>query len=394
MKKIDQIVNLIKKNFLVGEGNNLIDKEQVLNEYPELKSVITELNDRGKLMSEYETYKKLRKDRANRQQHMLDNILYSVRSADHSRLHRRRVIFLKVAAFAASICICFGLLYWKFAYQGVPVESEHAISEFSGIKPGNNNASLLIQGMDEPIDLKSDQAGIAIGDHIQYRNGTKVDKANEIVLSNPMMTLSTPRGGEYQIILSDGTQVTLNADSKLTYPRTFNGDQRIVELQGEAYFEVAKEKETSFIVKTKNEAVRVLGTHFNVNAYPEDTYSYVSLIEGRVEVSTAMSSNVLSPGQQAVTTDNNMTVQQINIDEAIAWKNGEFMFNNENLESVMHKLSRWYDIEAIVSPDLKHMSIWGSVSRYDSFDKVLEVIKLLNKTIKFRKEGRRVYIMK
>jgi len=394
MKKIDQIVNLIRKNLLMGDGRQLINKKQVLDENPELKTIVEELNDRQALLDEYATYRRIRKDN-DRQQRMLGNIFASVRhSTDVQQGRQRRAAQLKILGVAASICICLGIFFWQLTDQSDPRNREYAISEFSEIKPGSNSARLTIQGIDESIDLKSSQVGILMGEQIQYADGDQIVEAGETSIANPIMELTTPKGGEYRITLSDGTQVTLNADSRLTYPRTFQGGQRIVELVGEAYFEVAKVKGTSFVVKTAKEDIQVLGTHFNVNAYDDEAISYVSLIEGRVKVSNPIVSKILIPGQQTVGVNGQLTVQKMNVEEVLAWKNGEFMFNNENLEKVMLKLSRWYNIETVVSPDLKDLSIWGSVSRYDSFDKVLEIIKMTNDTIKFRKEGRRVYIMK
>lgn len=395
MNKIDQIVNLIRKNLVMDKGNNLINQQQILDEDAALESLISDLDDRKKLLEEYAVYKKIRTKKGSKQQIMLQKIMLKVRHLeDAQKLRKRKIVRLRMIGVAASVCICLGILFWQVGVHQKSVDGTGKISEFSVLKPGKNTATLRIQGLDESIDLNSDQDGIVVGDQIRYKDGSEIAAINTKIAENPRMELVTPKGGEYQITLSDGTRITLNAASRLTYPRTFGSDQRIVELVGEAYFEVAKDENKPFIVKTATEDITVLGTHFNVNAYQDETRSFVSLIEGRVQVSSPETSKILVPGQQSVTSEGTMIVQKINVEEVLAWKNGEFMFNNESLEDVMHKLSRWYNIEVIVSPELKHLAIWGSVSRYDSFDKVLEIIEMTNESIKFRKEGRRVYIMK
>lgn len=395
MNKIDQIVNLIRKNLVMDKGNNLINQQQILDEDAALESLISDLDDRKKLLEEYAVYKKIRTKKGSKQQIMLQKIMLKVRHLeDAQKLRKRKIVRLRMIGVAASVCICLGILFWQVGVHQKSLDGTGKISEFSVLKPGKNTATLRIQGLDESIDLNSDQDGIVVGDQIRYKDGSEIAAINTKIAENPRMELVTPKGGEYQITLSDGTRITLNAASRLTYPRTFGSDQRIVELVGEAYFEVAKDENKPFIVKTATEDITVLGTHFNVNAYQDETRSFVSLIEGRVQVSSPETSKILVPGQQSVTSEGTMIVQKINVEEVLAWKNGEFMFNNESLEDVMHKLSRWYNIEVIVSPELKHLAIWGSVSRYDSFDKVLEIIEMTNESIKFRKEGRRVYIMK
>src|SRR5690606_5081707 len=143
------------------------------------------------------------------------------------------------------------------------------------------------------------------------------------------------------------------------------------------------------------ERVEVLGTHFNINTYSDDVVSSVALLEGKVRVSLAnRQSQVLNPGQQAINSHDQLKVQSVNLDECVAWKNGEFMFNNESLSSVKRKVCRWYDIDVELAKEVKDTSRWGSVSRYDSFNEVLQVIKMIDDNIQFKIEGRRVRIMR
>jgi ferric-dicitrate binding protein FerR (iron transport regulator) len=168
-----------------------------------------------------------------------------------------------------------------------------------------------------------------------------------------------------------------------------------VELEGEAYFEVASNKAQPFIVITPMEQVEVVGTHFNVHAYTEETLSKVALLEGKVKVSVSDSQTmVLQPGQQTVVQGNEIRVLHINPEESIAWKNGEFMFNNENLGTALKQIARWYDIHIQVDPTLENLTFWGSVSKFDNFDKVLKIIKMADDDIKINIEGRRVKVMR
>src|SRR5690606_11027807 len=218
---------------------------------------------------------------------------------------------------------------------------------------------------------------------------------DEDIDAQTMLTLSTPRGGQYQITLPDGTKVWLNAESKLHYPYRFTEDARHVELEGEAYFEVAHREDIPFTVTTSKEKVEVLGTHFNINSYQTDIYSTLALLEGKVRVSLEdNATTVLRPGQQSLVTNGKMEVQTIHVEESIAWKDGEFMFNNETLANAMKKLARWYDLEIEISPEFQNVEIWGSVSRYDNFNKVLKLIKMTDDRIRFQVEGRRVRLVR
>lgn len=149
------------------------------------------------------------------------------------------------------------------------------------------------------------------------------------------------------------------------------------------------------MVQTDKEKVEVLGTHFNVNSYTEEKESKVSLIEGRVKVSVdGMRETLLDPGHQSVVSGQRIRVQEFNVEESMAWKNGEFMFNNENLGTALRQVERWYDVDIQVDPQLAQINLWGTVSRMETFDKVLKVIKMTDDNIKIKLDGRRVRLMK
>jgi len=215
-------------------------------------------------------------------------------------------------------------------------------------------------------------------------------------------TITTPRGGQYQVRLSDGTKVWLNAASRLKFPTAFNGKQRVVELTGEAYFEVAKET-VPFIVHVppadRGTAavpldITVLGTHFNVNAYQDEPVAKATLLEGSIRISKGAGSNLLQPGQQAVA-DNGSTLIQLNndadLDEAVAWKNGMFIFNSLSLEAIMRQMERWYDVEVRYEGNIKKTSFNGQISRYSNAAKMLDMLQTTGE-IHFTIENRTITV--
>ena len=178
--------------------------------------------------------------------------------------------------------------------------------------------------------------------------------------------------------MPDGSRVWLNADSKLTFSTNIiaNGTLR-VNLEGEAYFEVAKDKQHPF-VQSKGQEIEVLGTHFNVTAYPDDLYTNTTLLEGKVEVSTPQGNQtILSPGQQAINQNGSLRTQRVNAQEAVAWKNGEFIFNDEPLESIMLKIAIWYNVEnEFRDSNLKKKTFGGSISKFKDVSDVLRMLAL------------------
>jgi hypothetical protein len=389
MKEINRIVNLLRKHLLFGESKKLIDTDAVLKDNPRLGPIVDELEDREKFKKASSEYSRIANDVDGSRQRMLDSIFYQIRKEDFKHQRKKQMRWMMAAA---SLIIVLSVGFWTWNNFDNQHNTASVTDQFIDILPGNNKAVLRILGANSHIDLNNNSGGIVVGKTLQYVDGKEVipEQTND----NFLMELITPKGGEYKITLSDGTKVHLNAESKLSYPKTFDSAQRIVTLEGEGYFEVAKQQGRAFIVHTAQEDVKVLGTHFNINAYKNEETSSVSLIEGKVQVGSDQELRLLAPGQQAVNNRGRLSVQPINEEEILAWTNGEFMFNNENLESVMRKISRWYDIDIIVSPPLKDITIWGSVSRYGSFEEILEVIKLTNKDIRFKREGRRVYVIK
>lgn len=188
--------------------------------------------------------------------------------------------------------------------------------------------------------------------------------------------LSVPIAAEYRLKLSDGTVVYMNADSRLKYPEIFVGGDRTVYLEGEAYFEVAKDSKRPFKVVVKNVSVNVLGTHFNVNAYPENKHVVTTLAEGKVRVDNGVVQKILKPGNQAIASDSNMEVKDVDVREYTSWKNGLFMFHGMTLENVMMQVYRWYGIKPVfVHEELRTVTFTGIINKNVSVEKLFEVIE-------------------
>ncbi|MCD0490489.1 FecR domain-containing protein [Pedobacter sp. MC2016-14] len=277
------------------------------------------------------------------------------------------------------------------------------------IGPGSNRAVLtLANGKKILLDQAANgeiakQPGISItktanGQIIYTILGNEDQRANP-ALSN---TISTPKSGQYQVLLPDGTRVWLNSVSSLRYPTAFTGGERVVELQGEAYFEVAKDKTMPFKVKTALETIEVLGTHFNINAYEDEPTIKTTLLEGAVRV-TVKSVNsakfsgsqdlTLEPGQQAVLRRANMETAlntKVNVDKVVAWKNGVFSFENDDLRSVMRQIERWYDVKIVYEGPSPEDKFFGEISRNSNLSEVFKILELNN--VEFNVSGKTVRV--
>lgn len=279
-------------------------------------------------------------------------------------------------------------------------ENQHATK--ADVAPGGNKATLTLED-GQVIDLSANKEGIiSDSDEIRYTDGSllKNDEARKATakttaIEERVLVLNTPNGGQYQIVLSDGTKVWLNAASTLKYPAKFVKDQRIVELEGEAYFEVAENKTKPFIVKTKEQAITVLGTQFNVYAYEDERTTKTTLLEGSVEVAMPNQNKlILTPGEQStiVNGESKIDVSRVSLDGVTAWKNGKFVFESESLPSIMRKLARWYDVEVVYEGDFSNMTFTGSISRYDNISEILDKITY-TETVSFEIKERRVRVM-
>ena len=207
-------------------------------------------------------------------------------------------------------------------------------------------------------------------------------------------TVETPRGGQYQVTLADGSKVWLNAASSLKYPPVFNGASRQVELTGEAYFEIAKDKAHPFKVKTASQTVEVLGTSFDINNYPDEKNIATTLIEGSVKVTGEARQVIIRPGEQAINNGEQIQVAQANIDNVTDWRNGDFYLNRVNFRVAMRKIARWYDIEVIYDASVPdNIESGGWISRNNPLSAVLKAMERTGQ-VHFKVEGKKVYVSK
>lgn len=304
-------------------------------------------------------------------------LLAKVRAAPHVATHPpdrpiRRLVWWKLPA-AAAIVLMF-LLVGNYLWRNGGRPDATAPITAEQIVAGGDRATLTLAD-GRTIDLNAAQRGIAVGDGIRYLDGTEVitlDADGERPATNAqLLTLSTAKGGQYQLALPDGTKVWLNAASSLVYPDAFGKDVREVTLQGEAYFEVAKERDRPFIVNTARQRVAVLGTSFNINAYGNENFTKTTLLSGSVRVNATADGvaqgegRILAPNQQSVIghQGNDIAVNPIDPFTALAWKDGLFNFHGLNIDEAMKQIERWYDISVRYNGAKPEGYLGGKMSR-------------------------------
>jgi len=253
-----------------------------------------------------------------------------------------------------------------------------------------------IKVSDSSKGVLSKQDGIQIGraadGSIYYEVKSEELTRNEQVVYN---SFSTPKGSTFQLLLPDGTKVWLNAETTLRFPVAFASVKRVVELDGEAYFEVAHNSSKPFEVLANGSLIKVLGTHFNVSAYRTDRQMATTLVEGSVNVSKNGNALILKPGQQALIDSKTNTISKLEVDvnSILAWKNGYFRFENETIENIISVISRWYDIEEVEYKGSFSDRFTGTFQRSKKLSQLLNHFEKLS-PMHFKIEGRRVVIMK
>ncbi len=313
-------------------------------------------------------------------------------------INKRSVNFKIWIRVAAVIILFIGAAsaYWVLNKNDGKQKAIAQNKKLDAILPGGNRA-VLTTSDGSTILLDSIQNGT-----IANKGAAKISKQGGMLIynlssSNPdaaviYNTLSTPKGGQYQVILSDGSKVWLNAASSLRFPSAFHGRERVVELTGEAYFEVAKNKEKSFQVRAADMKVNVLGTHFNINAYPDESGIRTSLLEGSVRITTGNSGGILKPGQQAVLNnkESGIVIANANLDEVMAWKNGLFQFDGADITSIMREIGRWYNVEIVYEGKVSTRHFEGKISRSARLSDVLQILELSN--VKFKMVGNNIIV--
>jgi transmembrane sensor len=289
--------------------------------------------------------------------------------------------------FAAAVLLIIGSALFFYVKQSQQVASANVAQKYESenVLPGGNKATLTLANgntivLDDMADGKLAKIGNTnvtktSGGEIKYTlNGS----ARDVVFN----TLTTPEGGEFKLALPDGTRVWLNAGSSITYPSAFTGKKRSVSITGEAYFEVAKDAKMPFYVKTGKQEIIVLGTHFNVKAYSDENDITTTLLEGSVKVnpviaqgSETVKSEVLKPGEQAVLKNSEIKVNTVDTDQATAWKNGYFHFEETDITEVMRQLARWYNVEVLYEGKIDKEKFFGKIKRTYSLNEVLSVLQ-------------------
>lgn len=295
-------------------------------------------------------------------------------------LHTRGTRQLKIyVGLAASLLIFLGVAWFlNSATQYKQIVADHVYRYNNDVLPGGRKATLtLSNGKTVALSDKQTIVQETHGEQLQIVDGQLHYKPNngQTELANLKNTLKVPESGFYQMVLPDGTKVWINAASELSYPLAFGKKNREVELRGEAYFEVAHEKNRPFIVSTTHGAVKVLGTAFNLTAY-SNAASNVTLVNGSIQLTNKnQTSRQIIPGQKVEFDGSNMRVSQANIEKETAWQHGYFYFEHDRIQDIMEQLARWYDIKVIYQGPITEKTFGGSMSRSVSLAEALELIK-------------------
>lgn len=294
-----------------------------------------------------------------------------------TRIRRQRQLRRRIAwsGVAAGIACVVGFVFFLEPEQQAELPLAEVRNEV--VMPGSTKATLRLAG-GETVDIRGDSMQIAgKGEsHIHYAGGkltyAKKEKAAKLVYNE----LEVPVAGECSLVLDDGTQVWVNADSRLRYPVQFVGEERKVFLEGEAYFVVAKESKP-FVVSTSRGDIRVLGTTFNVKSYDEEVAMQATLVEGKVLVAQGQKEMELAPGEQGTVTDAGiMAKRAVDVDEFVGWRKGIYVFKKQPLEDIMRDLSRWYGVSVFFQNEgLKQVSFTGNLKRYDNINEFLDVLQ-------------------
>ncbi|SDK59363.1 FecR family protein [Pedobacter sp. ok626] len=319
------------------------------------------------------------------EQEILQDILSHKGGMRTIQLNKKTVGYKYLVA-AACILIVMGSALFFFNHKTSVSSNQPTVAH--AIAPGKNRATLTLANGKKIV-----LSDVANGE-LAKEAGVKISKSadGQIVYeiigtannSNQLNTLSTSNGETYRIRLPDQSEVWLNAASTIKYPVSFaKHATRKIELTGEAYFEISRDKKHPFIVESKGQRIEVLGTHFNVNAYANENNVKTTLIEGCVKVQIFNSDRkalggeqaILKPGEQSLLSADGLNVRQADVEEAIAWKMGFFKFRDENIQSIMRKVSRWYDVEVIYKGEIPQSGLEGTVSRYQDITQLLDMLQ-------------------
>ena len=294
--------------------------------------------------------------------------------------HKAKLWPLMRVAATAALVIAMGVLTYLYFNQS-------STNEMAVIKAGEMKATLQVLSSDEtsaplPV-LPCKEGAVTTSDLLaDYQSQVSSYRTNSTAKHTPSsLSLTTPRGGEFRVTLEDGTEVWLNAQSRLIYPETFSQDERRVSVEGEAYFRVARDEHKPFIVETDGQLIQVLGTEFNVHSYAEDKTVETTLVKGSIAMKPADTGDahlVLTPGHQAIfdKSAHDINVRSVNTEVVTSWREGKFVFENQTLEQLMLTLSRWYDFTYEFADVQAASTVFmGRIPRYADFDDVIAILE-------------------
>jgi len=376
--------------YIAGEAS-LEEEQRLLNFY-------------GSFQKESETEEEI--------DHIGDNIFEKIRETIdpvENDQYSYRFYYLKSISIAAIILLTITTGIYFYSNRNL-IEPEHfaEIDVKNDIAPGYNKAILTLSdgsriSLDDAANgLLASQGNTAItktenGQIVYEKNN--IDKTKFMSNRSVINTIQTPKGGKYQVRLPDGSKVWLNSASTLSYPTTFAGNERKVQLEGEAYFEISPNKSVPFRVQSGNQIVEVLGTHFNINSYDDEDYVKTTLLEGSVKVILNSKANVVSntkllkPGEQSLTKSSNSGIRIENADteKAVAWKNGYFRFRNTPIREIMREIERWYDVELVYEGKMPTDEFTGFIS---NDVKISAVLKIMEESggVKFTVKGKKLKV--
>ncbi|MBC9929124.1 FecR family protein [Chitinophaga qingshengii] len=310
------------------------------------------------------------------------------------RVRPMRKWFGYAAAAVTVVALAGGYTRWKAGQPAKPAVVK--VAEKKVPQPGGNKATLtMADGSVVPLD--STLNGAVMAQHnvriVKTDSGLVTYQQLTAPDARPVYnTLTVPRGGQFSLVLADGSKVWLNAQSSLRYPVSFSEGTRTVDLSGEAYFEVSASSKQPFVVKVNDMELTVLGTSFNVMAYPDETLVNTTLLTGKVVVKHGQTSLPLQKGYQAVLNRNTgkLTSTPVNTSEAVAWKNGRFIFNGATVQEIMRQLGRWYNIEVVYAGEVNEQ-FYAEIPRFANAAEACRILELTGK-VHFRLDGQRVTV--
>jgi ferric-dicitrate binding protein FerR (iron transport regulator) len=374
----EKIINIISKS--LGGQLNSNEEEQ------ELKSWLLDKRNKS-FYDELKSFTVNSKEALKQPQANVDTAFQlHLDKMKKKHLGRRVNLIKRMLPYAASVLLMIGVFF-----VAMHLEDSRSLQEeqwLLAIKPGSQKAELVLaDGKVLSLDdnQKRDEITEKDGTVINHTNSGLVydasTKKNEMINYN---SLFVPRGGEYQLKLEDGTKIWVNSETRLRYPTKFEKKQRIVLLEGEAYFDVSEDKNRPFIVKTQGVEIHVLGTEFNVSSYAEEENIRTTLVEGSVSVKDHGDNKktlLLNPGYQAVYNKEakNLESKKVNVDLYTSWKDGKFVFQKSSLSDIMNRVSRWYDVKVFYqNTEVADINFTGTLKRYEKLDRLLGMIEKTN----------------